>query len=110
MFDVQLTRHPPPKTPHANHPPPHAPLPHPPPPPTRKLEVIGHSIPCGYGNESKSEKIHFLPKDENALETYGALAAGDLNAQYLCIAWSGRKMSPNFTLPEIYDLAIPTDK
>jgi lysophospholipase L1-like esterase len=82
----------------------------PPPLPTRKIEVIGDSISCGYGNESPSEKIHFLPKDENALETYGALAARDLNAQYVCIAWSGRKMSPNNTIPEIYDLTLPTDK
>jgi lysophospholipase L1-like esterase len=42
--------------------------------------------------------------------TYGALAARALSADYVCVAWSGRKMWPNYTIPEIYDLALPNDK
>ena len=30
-----------------------------------------------------------------------------VGADYECIAWSGRKMYPDFTLPEIYDRILP---
>ncbi len=78
--------------------------------PAHKIEVIGDSISCGYGNESKNEKEHYAPKTENAYMTYGALAARTVNAEYVCIAWSGKKMSPDNTLPELYDLTLPQDK
>ena len=41
---------------------------------------------------------------------YGAVAARLMNAEYVCIAWSGRKMWPDNTIPSIYDLALPQDK
>jgi lysophospholipase L1-like esterase len=75
----------------------------------RRIEVIGDSISCGYGNEAKNQNEHFTPKTENAYFTYGADAARALGADYTCIAWSGRKMWPNFTTPEIYDLTIATE-
>ena len=79
------------------------------PPANRRIEVIGDSISCGYGNEGANQNEHFTPKTENAYFTYGAIAARTLGADYTCIAWSGRKMWPNFTMPEIYDLTIATD-
>jgi lysophospholipase L1-like esterase len=78
-------------------------------PPARRIEVIGDSISAGYGNEAASEKEHFSPATENAYRTYGAIAARALNADYSCLAWSGRKMWPDNTLPEIYDRALPLD-
>jgi lysophospholipase L1-like esterase len=77
---------------------------------THKIEVIGDSISCGYGNEAPNEKEKFTPKTENGAMTYGALTARALGAEYACIAWSGRKMSPNNTMPEIYDQTLATDK
>ncbi len=74
-----------------------------------RLEVIGDSISCGYGDEGKSEKEHFSVDTENAYMAYGAVAARTLNADYTCIAWSGRKMWPDNTVPSIYNLTLPQD-
>ena len=79
-------------------------------PRTRRLEVIGDSISAGYGNEATSKDEHFSADTENAYFTYGALAARQLNADYSCLAWSGKKMWPDNTLPELYDYILPVDK
>lgn len=76
---------------------------------TRRIEVIGDSISCGYGNEAASEKERFSPTTENAYFTYGAMTARALNAEYTCVAWSGKRMDTDKGLPMIYDLALPTD-
>jgi len=75
----------------------------------RKIEVIGDSISCGYGNEGKNQNEHFSAATENAYQAYGAVAARTLGADYVCIAWSGCKMWPDYTIPEIYDRALPLD-
>jgi lysophospholipase L1-like esterase len=75
----------------------------------RRIEVIGDSISCGYGNEGKDENEHFSPTTENAYMTYGACAARELGAEYVCTAWSGKKMWPDNTIPALYDLALPQD-
>ena len=75
----------------------------------RRLEIIGDSITCGYGNEGKSEQEHFSPNTENGYSTYGAIAARELGAEYMCIAWSGKKMWPDNTIPALYDLTLPQD-
>jgi len=77
--------------------------------PRRGIEVIGDSISCGYGNEGKDQNEHYEPSTENAYLTYGAIAARGLGAQYACIAWSGKKMWPDNTIPEIYDRTLPTE-
>ncbi|MGC4042986.1 MAG: SGNH/GDSL hydrolase family protein [Armatimonas sp.] len=77
--------------------------------PRHRIEVIGDSITCGYGNEGADRNQHFKPATENAYLTYGAIAARNLDAEYVGIAWSGRTMYPSFTIPEIYDLALPSD-
>ena len=77
--------------------------------PTRRLEVIGDSISAGYGNEAASKEEHFSAQTQNAYFTYGAMAARALGAGYTCVAWSGKKMWPDNTLPEFYDRALPQD-
>ena len=77
--------------------------------PKRKIEVIGDSISAGYGNEAASQREHFSPATENAYWTYGAMAARAAGADYTCLAWSGRKLWPTFTLPEIYGRTLPRD-
>lgn len=78
-------------------------------PHARKIEVIGDSISCGYGDEAPNQQVHFSSKTENAAMAYGAVAARDLDADYVCAAWSGKLMWPKNTLPEIYGRTIPTD-
>jgi lysophospholipase L1-like esterase len=79
------------------------------PTPMRRIEVIGDSISCGYGNEADSKDEHFSPKTENVYFTYGAIAARQLAADYVCVAWSGKKMWPDNSIPEIYDRTLPQD-
>ncbi len=81
----------------------------PPPLPSRRLEVIGDSISCGYGNEAKDQHEKFTAATENAYLSYGAVAARAVGAEYTCLAWSGRTMWPKNTMGEIYDLALPLD-
>ena len=78
--------------------------------PVRRIEVIGDSISCGYGNEGKSKEEHFSAATENAYLTYGAIAARALNADYVCVAWSGKKMWPDNTIAALYDQTLPGDK
>lgn len=75
----------------------------------RQIEIIGDSISAGYGNEAASEKERFSAATQNAYLTYGAIAARELNADYQCIAWSGRKMWPDYTVPEVYGRVLPFD-
>lgn len=60
-----------------------------PPLPERKIEFIGNSITCGYGNEAMSEKCGFDYATENQWNAYGALTARKLNAQCFVVARSG---------------------
>lgn len=79
------------------------------PPAKHRLEIIGDSISCGYGNEANKKEDHFSPATENAYKTYGAIAARELDADYVCIAWSGKRMWPKNTIPELYGRIIPFD-
>ena len=74
----------------------------------RTVEFVGDSITCGYGDEGASEREHFTPDTENAYATYAALAAREMNADVRVLAWSGRKMWPDNTMPEILDRVLPT--
>lgn len=87
----------------------------PPPEAKRKLEVIGDSITCGYGNEGADQYCNFSADTENHYLTYGAIAARDLDADLVTVAWSGKGVVYNYgddktnPLPSLYDRAIPTD-
>src|SRR5579872_1237898 len=74
----------------------------------RHLEVIGDSITCGYGNEGSNQNEHFKPETEDAYMSYASIAAREVGADVDIIAWSGRKMWPDNTIPAIYDLVLPT--
>ena len=63
-------------------------------PPTlkpRKIEFIGDSITCGYGNdiEPQSSFIPFNPANENNYKAFGSIAARILGAEQISIAKSG---------------------
>jgi hypothetical protein len=78
--------------------------------PDHRLEVIGDSITCGAANEGIPGKKSAQNVEENGYLSYPAFAARQLGLDYRCVSWSGRKMWPKNTVPEIYDLTIPTEK
>jgi lysophospholipase L1-like esterase len=64
----------------------------PPPQKPRRLEIIGDSITCGYGNEGKDQYCMFTADTENHYLTYGAIAARNLDADIHVQSWSGMGM------------------
>ena len=78
------------------------------PKPENKIEFIGNSITCGYGNEDVSTG-GFDESLENNYLAYGAVCARELNAQYRATAYSGRGVAFNYNcsegdlIPEIYE-------
>ena len=80
---------------------------------TRKIEFIGNSITCGFGNEAESELIPFSPETEDGYRAYSAIAARILNATYHSICYSGRGICRNYDqstaglMPELYRLIYP---
>ncbi len=77
-------------------------------PSNRRIEVIGDSISCGYGDLAPNQEAHFSATTEDAYLSYGAVAARALHAQYVCIAWSGRLMWPTNTMSSVYGMTLPT--
>jgi hypothetical protein len=61
----------------------------PPPPSAKRLEVVGDSITVGFGVECKTQGEAFSYATENNYLTYEAIAARDLGAEVLTMAWSG---------------------
>lgn len=76
----------------------------------RRIEFVGDSITCGFGNEGPNQNEHFKPETENAFMSYASIAARAVDADVTILAWSGRKMWPNNTMPEIYDRILPTQE
>jgi lysophospholipase L1-like esterase len=80
--------------------------------PKRRIEFLGDSITCGYGNEAKSKEEHFTNGTENAWLAWGAVAARSLQAEVSVEAISGiwlqqppdAKKKP---LPAIWDQTLP---
>ncbi len=54
-----------------------------------KLEFIGDSITCGFGNMSKERDHLFYSVDENGWYSHAAIAARKLDADFSIIAYSG---------------------
>ena len=75
-------------------------------PRTRRLEVIGDSISCGYGNEAKSALEPFSPQSENAYMTYGAIAARALGADYVVTCWTGMRAWRDAGVDKIFSIPV----
>lgn len=88
----------------------------PPPRPTRRIEFIGDSITAGFGNEAARSEDNFAPETENNALTYAALTAEALDAEYSCIAISGRGLARNYNgttsgvMPRQFPLALADDE
>jgi lysophospholipase L1-like esterase len=82
----------------------------------RRMEFIGNSITCGYGNEGTNKECKFSAVTENNYMAYGAITARALNAAYCMVAFSGKGIYKNYdgtteeTLPMIYDRTLTFDE
>ncbi|MCZ7645184.1 MAG: GDSL-type esterase/lipase family protein [Planctomycetota bacterium] len=84
--------------------------------PRRRIEFIGDSITCAYGNEAPDKSEHSCPYTENNYLSYAAVAARALQAEHHCIAWSGMGVFQNYggkrgvdLMPDYYLRTLPTD-
>lgn len=74
--------------------------------PTRKIEFFGDSVTSGMGNEAKVGAADNIPAEKNNYFAYGAIAARDLDAEYVSISQSGIGVMVSwfdFTMPQFYD-------
>ncbi|KAN0029869.1 hypothetical protein ACTA71_008006 [Dictyostelium dimigraforme] len=86
--------------------------------PTRKIEFIGDSITCGYGDLGTAP-CNFQAITEDNYDTYASITARELECEMYLEAWSGRGVVRNYgsptptsssgTIPLIYQYTIPTD-
>jgi len=80
---------------------------------SRRIEFIGDSITCGYGNEGTSQYQSFTTKNENAYLAYGALTSRLLNADPTTVCWSGKGVIRNYggdtndMMPAVYSRILP---
>ena len=74
----------------------------------KTIEFVGDSITAAFGNEGADQNEQFSPETENAYLSYASIAARLLDADVRILAWSGRKMWPDNTVPEVYDRVLPT--
>ena len=98
--------------------------------PRKRIEIIGDSISVGYGLDGTYPCTNTASL-EDAPQTYGALTAKNLSADYSIVAWSGKGIIRNYvtasgddgqpTVPELwtrygandadntYDFKLPVD-
>ncbi|MBN2736541.1 MAG: hypothetical protein JXR70_06130 [Spirochaetales bacterium] len=78
-------------------------------PSSRRIEFIGDSITCGYGNEGNDRNQPFTTRKENAYMAYGALTGRLVNADAVTVCWSGKGVIRNYggdtnnVMPQVYD-------
>ena len=81
--------------------------------PRRRMELVGDSISCGYGNEGTSTDCPFSASTENHYLAYGSVLARKLEAELSTVAWSGRGVVKNYdggpgaVLGDLYDRVLP---
>ncbi|MBR6885265.1 MAG: lipase [Prevotella sp.] len=87
--------------------------------PQRKIEFIGNSITCGYGNESIERSDPFEYETENHYYTYAAITARNIHAQHWVVARSGIGIYRNYNgprtgnpdnMPAMYEYTLFNDK
>lgn len=72
--------------------------------PARRIELVGDSITAGYGDEGGTPTCPFSAATENELAAYGAVAARELGAEHVTIAWSGKTIAG---MARLYDRVLP---
>lgn len=95
----------------------------PPPPAARRMEFIGDSITCGYGNEASlpvggdynGPNTGYHARNQDISKAYGALTARALGADWTTTCVSGRGVyrnndgSRSGVLPLVYERALPEE-
>ena len=66
-----------------------------------KIEFIGDSITCGYGNEGVLDQNYFTTAQENPYMAYAVQAAQQLEADYQLVSWSGIGILSNWTEEQV---------
>lgn len=80
----------------------------------RRIEILGDSITCGFGNEGANASCAFSTTTENNYLAYGSIAGRELAAEVTTVCYSGRGVSRNNTgdtagtAPLLYRYTIPT--
>lgn len=74
-------------------------------PKQRKIEFIGDSITCGFGNEMPPEAQVFSTEQENGLLSYAGVCANLLGAQYQFISVAGIPLC--WSRAEDYRIVLP---
>jgi len=83
--------------------------------PSRRIEVLGDSISCGYGNEGKDTSCPFSAATENHDRAYGAVLGRLLEAEVSTVAWSGRGVMKNYgggageLMPVLFERTLPEE-
>jgi hypothetical protein len=78
-------------------------------PRAHKVEFIGDSYTCGYGNEGLEQTEHFRYETENHYLSYDAIVARELNADLTAVCRSGIGIvqgyggNKGFNMPDCYD-------
>ena len=86
----------------------------PPPPARRKIEFVGDSITCGYGNRGAEAETAFHTGMEDGWASYAALTARAFGADIHFVGKSGEGIvrhcsgERGFPIPEFYPLASPS--
>lgn len=65
-----------------------------------RIEFIGDSITCGFGNEGNAGD-EFKTGTENPLKAYGVLTAKKLDCDFTLVAWSGIGIISSWVMPEV---------
>jgi lysophospholipase L1-like esterase len=90
----------------------------PPAPRPHRIEFIGDSITCGYGDMVSihdPSRSHFTAANENENLAWGGVTARALDAELMVVAYSGRGIYRNYedgpgdTLPRMYLKTLPDD-
>ncbi len=68
--------------------------------PAAKVEIIGDSITCGFGNEGKIDVDVFTTATENALDAYSVRLAEMLGMDYELVSWSGIGVLSQYVPPQ----------
>ncbi len=70
--------------------------------PRGRIEFVGDSITCGYGNEGLGRPQGYYPAEENGWLTYGALAARSMGLEASMVSISGICLAQRKGKPERY--------
>ncbi|NLD46374.1 MAG: acetyl xylan esterase [Clostridiaceae bacterium] len=87
----------------------------PPPEAERKIEFIGDSITCAYGNEGTDKSQPFTPPNENSYMSYASITCRALNADQICVSYSGKGVVSNYggntneLMPFLYPRIMPQE-